>query len=111
MSRKSKNFHNLKLLRVKLGLRQQDVADLLEVSRVTVGNWEAGRAMIPASAMDKIMGKFNVRREAFFEEKEVYLKDEKDAIKQEIRDVNLRLEAMERRLESILRFLKKGKGD
>lgn len=52
----------LKELRKKLGLKQRDVAEKLDVNVGLIGNWESGRP-IPKTRLYQLCKEYNVRRE------------------------------------------------
>ena len=45
----------LKKYRLKKGLSQQRLADLLDVNRVVIANWESGDTRIPIDMADKAL--------------------------------------------------------
>ena len=52
---------NIKFLRKREKLTQQQFADLLQIKRSLVGAYEEGRATPPVETMQKLAGHFNVR--------------------------------------------------
>lgn len=56
-------MNRLKELRKRLGLKQREVAERLDVNVSAVGHWEAGSQKIPNYRLDQICTKYNVRRE------------------------------------------------
>ena len=50
----------LKEWRLKKGLTQQDLAQLLGVSRSTIASWEIGRTEIPYEALKKLKDRFGL---------------------------------------------------
>lgn len=53
----------LKELRKKLGLKQREVAEKLEVPVSNVGSWESGSKPIPKTRIYQICNEFHVRRD------------------------------------------------
>ena len=53
----------LKELRKKLGLKQRDVAERLEMDTGTVGKWEAAMQRIPKTRLYQICNEYNVSRD------------------------------------------------
>ncbi len=51
---------NLRFLRVKKGLRQSDLAGILNVTRATVNNYESGRSNPDFQTIEKIISYFNI---------------------------------------------------
>lgn len=60
-------FHEkLKMLRKKKGLTQQEIADLLNVNRVTYTNWEKGKREPNYEKLEKIADFFSVSLDWLF---------------------------------------------
>ena len=53
----------LKELRKRLGLKQRDVAERLEMDTGTVGKWEAAMQRIPKTRLYQICNEYNVSRD------------------------------------------------
>ena len=53
----------LKELRKKLGLKQRELAERLDVSVNLIGNWECGDRPIPKTRIYQICNEFHVRRD------------------------------------------------
>ena len=53
----------LKELRKRLGLKQRDVAERLEMNVGTVGAWECGSEKIPKTRLYQICNEYNVSRD------------------------------------------------
>lgn len=51
---------NLRRLRTRAGLTQQEIADKLDVSRVAIGQWEADKSMPRKGNLEQLAGLFNV---------------------------------------------------
>jgi len=58
----------IKSRRESLKMSQEDLADLMEVSRVTISNWERGQRGIDATEMDKLASALKVRLEYFYDD-------------------------------------------
>jgi transcriptional regulator with XRE-family HTH domain len=58
----------LRMKRKFLGLNQQELGDIVGVSRLVIGQFETGRRAIPASTLYKIATFFKVQPNYFFEE-------------------------------------------
>ena len=74
----------LKELRKRLGLKQRDVAERLEMNVGTVGAWECGSENIPKTRIYQICKEYNVRKEWLIDgEGEMFVKAEtfKDQMK------------------------------
>ncbi len=56
----------LPAVRVNAGLSQQDIADKMGVSRITVGNWESGKVKIKEAEMRMYADICNFPRENIF---------------------------------------------
>lgn len=52
----------LKLFRKKLGLKQRDVAERLEMNVGTVGSWECGGEKVPKTRIYQLCKEFNINR-------------------------------------------------
>lgn len=55
-------MNRLKELRMRLGLKQREVAEKLDVNVGLIGNWESGRP-IPKTRLYQLCKEYNVRRE------------------------------------------------
>jgi DNA-binding transcriptional regulator YiaG len=56
----------LSAVRVNAGLSQQDIADKMGVSRITVGNWESGKAKMKEAELRMFADICNFPRENIF---------------------------------------------
>lgn len=66
-------------LRKKQGYSQQEVADLLSVTRQTISNWECGQAMPALDKAAELARLYHVSMDDLMDnEVEIVLKDEKD---------------------------------
>ena len=54
------NFERLKFLREDNDLKQQDMANILNVKQVNISNWERGKEIIPLTKVNIISNYFNV---------------------------------------------------
>ncbi len=54
------NLERLFLLREENELRQQDIAEVLNVNRVNISNWEKGKEIIPLTKLNIYANYFNV---------------------------------------------------
>lgn len=66
----------IKAIRKTRGLSQQQLADLMEVTRSTISNWECDRRTCSLSEIQEICDKLNVSLD--------YFKDTKDDVKEMI---------------------------
>lgn len=55
----------IKQLRKSRGLKQQVIADMFQVTRGTVSNWEIGRRMPDVKTLEKLASYYNVGMEFF----------------------------------------------
>lgn len=51
---------NLKKLRIEKNLKQEELGDILNVSKATISSWEMGRTQPPFEAIELILKYFNV---------------------------------------------------
>ncbi len=85
-----KFYEKLALLRKQKGLSQEELADILEVSRQSVYKWESGSNMPDMSKLDKLRQFFNVTYEYLLNEDAEQAKEkigEKAPVRREYRDV------------------------
>ncbi|MGJ5642813.1 helix-turn-helix domain-containing protein [Formosa sp. S-31] len=59
---------NIKLLREKLGLTQDDVANYLDLSRMQISRYEKGETPVPTPNLTKLASLFSVDEYDFYEE-------------------------------------------
>lgn len=59
---------NIKILRTKFGLNQEQLAERIGVQRVSVSQYETAERRIPTKDLEKIANFFNVDLEAILEE-------------------------------------------
>lgn len=55
----------IKQLRKERGLTQQTIADMFQVTRGTVSNWEIGRRMPDVKTLEKLASYYNVSMDFF----------------------------------------------
>jgi transcriptional regulator with XRE-family HTH domain len=60
--------NNIKLLREKLGLTQDDLADFLGLSRMQIIRYEGGTTAVPSGNLTKLAELFSVDEYDFYEE-------------------------------------------
>lgn len=60
----------IKAIRKTRGLSQQQLADLMDVTRSTISNWECGRRYPHLNELDQLANKLNVSLDYFKETKD-----------------------------------------
>ncbi len=65
MAVENHSAHNLRVIRKKYDLRQQDLADLIGCTRANIGSYEEGRAKMPVELIIKVCRKYDIRMEDF----------------------------------------------
>lgn len=64
---KIKDFKiSLAAARVNSGLTQQDIADIMKVSKNTIINWEKGRISLKPAQFEKLCREYNIDKDYIF---------------------------------------------